>query len=260
MTLAFSLVTGYFWALGIIVFAVIAIGCVAVLRERQEEAERERQRQVTEGALLESGMRLLRSEPIPDGVDMPDPIDVSALAQRDLGRIEGLKVAKRLLGIASEEAKRMQEEGEPVLAVEAIAGTEQVLDDHIARGASALGVRRTICCANYSPLIVCICGSTRFAKEMNEEADRLTRAGLIVVRPEVITYDAGRDPQRVNPALKERLDRLHLHKIDLCDEVFVVNVEGYIGDSTRREIAYAKDMNRPVSYLVEPEPEEDDAS
>jgi len=47
------------------------------------------------------------------------------------------------------------------------------------------------------------------------------------------------------------LDTLHLRKIDLADEVFVVNKDGYIGDSTRHEIEYAQSKGKPVRYLEE---------
>lgn len=97
------------------------------------------------------------------------------------------------------------------------------------------------------PTVVCICGSTRFADAMNTVGERLTLLGKIVVRPEVVAYDGHRDPQLSDPSVKERLDELHLRKIDLADEVFVVNVDGYVGDSTRREIAYALREGKPGS-------------
>jgi hypothetical protein len=99
-----------------------------------------------------------------------------------------------------------------------------------------------------APRIVCICGSTRFAAHMNTEAERLTLDGAIVVRPEVIAYSRERDQQFVEPEVKAALDVLHLRKIDLADEVVVVTVEGYVGESTRREIAYAANHNKPVRY------------
>lgn len=99
------------------------------------------------------------------------------------------------------------------------------------------------------PQIVCICGSTRFADRMNAEAERLTLDGKIVVRPEVVAYSRERDQQFVAPEVKARLDALHLRKIDLADRVFVVNVGGYVGDSTRREIAYAAGLGKPVDFL-----------
>ena len=52
--------------------------------------------------------------------------------------------------------------------------------------------------------------------------------------------------------VKESLDELHLRKIDLADEVFILNVGGYIGDSTRSELDYARAQGKPVKFL-EPE-------
>lgn len=51
------------------------------------------------------------------------------------------------------------------------------------------------------------------------------------------------------PGTKEMLDDMHLRKIDLADEIFVINVGGYIGESTRREITYAKKTGKKVNYL-----------
>ncbi len=47
----------------------------------------------------------------------------------------------------------------------------------------------------------------------------------------------------------DRLDELHLRKIDLADEVFILNVGGYIGESTRKEIEYAQRQGKPIKYL-----------
>jgi len=104
------------------------------------------------------------------------------------------------------------------------------------------------------PPIVCLCGSTRFADLFNREAEELTLAGKIVVRPEVVAYNnsmvyRGKDPQLIAPEVKARLDELHLRKIDLADEVYVLNFGGYVGDSTSREIAYAKEHGKPLRFL-----------
>lgn len=50
---------------------------------------------------------------------------------------------------------------------------------------------------------------------------------------------------------KEMLDDMHLRKIDLADEIFVINVGGYIGSSTKTEIEYAEKTGKPVRYLEE---------
>jgi hypothetical protein len=96
------------------------------------------------------------------------------------------------------------------------------------------------------PTIACLCGSTRFRAEFVGVNRGLTMAGEIVVAPGVSAHDG--DP--LTEQEKERLDALHLRKIDLADYVYVVNPGGYIGDSTRREIAYAKNTGKPVTYLV----------
>ena len=51
---------------------------------------------------------------------------------------------------------------------------------------------------------------------------------------------------------KEMLDDMHKRKIDMADEIFVINVDGYIGESTRSEINYAMEKGMPVRYLEEP--------
>ena len=96
--------------------------------------------------------------------------------------------------------------------------------------------------------IVCLCGSTRFKTEFEQANQRFTREGRIVLAPGVFGH-AG-DP--LTDEEKVRLDSLHLDKIDLAHQVFVVNPGGYIGDSTRHEIAYAMSVRKPVLYLVEP--------
>lgn len=91
------------------------------------------------------------------------------------------------------------------------------------------------------PEIVCICGSARFVEEMRELNRELTFAGVIVVAP-------GEAGEVVSDEQKAALDALHLRKIDLADRVVVVNPGGYIGESTSREIAYARAAGKPVSF------------
>jgi hypothetical protein len=103
------------------------------------------------------------------------------------------------------------------------------------------------------PPIVCLCGSTRFVEEFNRQRCALTEHGQIVLAIEIVTTQAhSDDPQHVNPALKARLDELHKRKIDLADYVLVLNVGGYIGASTRSEIAYATAAKKPIRYLEPP--------
>ncbi len=96
------------------------------------------------------------------------------------------------------------------------------------------------------PEIVCICGSTRFAEQMLAANRDLTLAGSIVVAPGVLTR--GGAGVEVTEEQKAGLDALHLRKIDLADRVLVVNPGGYVGESTSREIAYARSTGKPVSF------------
>jgi hypothetical protein len=96
------------------------------------------------------------------------------------------------------------------------------------------------------PEIVCLCGSTRFAEEMFAANRDLTFAGVIVVAPGVFSHS---EPEtRITDGQKAALDALHLRKIDLADRVLVVNPGGYIGESTSREIAYARSTGKPVAF------------
>src|SRR6266568_1729570 len=92
------------------------------------------------------------------------------------------------------------------------------------------------------PTIICLCGSTRFSQAFHDENLRETLLGRIVLS---IGCDFKSDHDLMiagdlTEEDKERLDELHLRKIDLADEILVLNVNGYIGQSTRREIEYAE--------------------
>ena len=96
-----------------------------------------------------------------------------------------------------------------------------------------------------APHVVTLCGSTRFRAEIAAANRELTLAGHVVLAPGVFAHDG----DQITDADKQRLDRLHLAKIDLACWVLVVNPGGYIGDSTRREIEHAGQTGKPVHYL-----------
>ena len=102
------------------------------------------------------------------------------------------------------------------------------------------------------PEVVCLCGSTRFFKVFDEQNFRLTLEGKIVLSIGCNTKSD--DGLRLTREDKHRLDELHKRKIDLADYVLVLNVGGYIGESTRSEIEYAIAHGKPVRYLESPEP------
>ncbi len=95
--------------------------------------------------------------------------------------------------------------------------------------------------------VITLCGSTRFRDAFMETQKRLTLEGNIVLSVELFGH-AG-DDEVWNEGIREMLDDMHKRKIDMADEIFVINVGGYIGSSTRSEIAYAEAAGKPVHYL-----------
>ena len=95
--------------------------------------------------------------------------------------------------------------------------------------------------------VITLCGSTRFKEEFLEAQKRLTLEGNIVISVGLFGHSG--DDVVWTEGVKDMLDRQHLAKIDLADEIYVINVGGYIGDSTRREIAYAEYKGKSITYL-----------
>ena len=102
--------------------------------------------------------------------------------------------------------------------------------------------------------VITLCGSTRFKDEFMEAQKRLTLEKNIVISVGLFGH-SGDDEVWENmdegtlTKTKEMLDDMHKRKIDMADEIFVINVDGYIGSSTRSEIEYAKAAGKPVRYL-----------
>lgn len=101
------------------------------------------------------------------------------------------------------------------------------------------------------PTVVCLCGSTRFHKKFVEANFRETMAGNIVLSVGFFPHSAkeihGEDIG-ITPEQKEMLDELHKRKIDMADEILVINVGGYIGESTRSEIEYTVGLGKRIRY------------
>lgn len=99
-------------------------------------------------------------------------------------------------------------------------------------------------------VIVCLCGSTRFYEAFQRANYEETMAGRIVLSvgfyPHSPTHGegVGHDSEE-----KKRLDELHCDKIDLADEVLVLNVGGYVGDSTRCEVLHAERGGKTIRWL-----------
>lgn len=103
------------------------------------------------------------------------------------------------------------------------------------------------------PNIICLCGSSRFVAVMAVLAWQLEKRGNIVLSLHLLPswYTTKADHQAEHEGVAEFMDDLHLRKIDLADEVIVVDVDGYIGESTVREIQYARGTQTPSRYLSE---------
>ena len=95
--------------------------------------------------------------------------------------------------------------------------------------------------------VITLCGSTRFKEQFIEMQKKLTLEGNIVIS--VGAFGHCGDNEVWTDGKKAMLDRMHLAKIDLADEIFVINVDNYIGDSTRNEIEYAKSKGKKVRFL-----------
>ena len=104
--------------------------------------------------------------------------------------------------------------------------------------------------------IITLCGSTRFKEAFIEAQKRLTLEGNIVISVGLFGHSGDTEvwegmSEDTLTKTKEMLDDMHKRKIDMADEIFVINVGGYIGSSTRSEIAYANATGKPVRYLEE---------
>ena len=95
--------------------------------------------------------------------------------------------------------------------------------------------------------VITLCGSTKFKETFTEQQKRLTLDGNIVISVGLFGHsgDTFSDEQKI------MLDDMHKRKIDMADEIFVIDVNGYIGNSTRLEIEYAKTTGKKVNYYTE---------
>ena len=102
--------------------------------------------------------------------------------------------------------------------------------------------------------VITLCGSTRFKDAFMEEQKRLTLEGNIVISVGLFGHAGDSEvwegmAEDTMTKTKEMLDDMHKRKIDMADEIFVINVGGYIGSSTRSEIEYAAATGKAVRYL-----------
>ena len=102
--------------------------------------------------------------------------------------------------------------------------------------------------------IITLCGSTKFKDEFLKVQKDLTLKGNIVISVGLFGHSDDSEvwenmDEGTLTKTKEMLDDMHKRKIDLADEIFVINVGGYIGESTKSEIEYTKATGKKVNYL-----------
>jgi hypothetical protein len=106
--------------------------------------------------------------------------------------------------------------------------------------------------SNYK--VITLCGSTRFKDEFLRVQKELTLKGNIVISVGLFGHSGDNEvwesmDEGTLTKTKEMLDDMHKRKIDMADEIFVINVDGYIGESTKSEIEYAIKTGKKVNYL-----------
>ena len=104
--------------------------------------------------------------------------------------------------------------------------------------------------------VITLCGSTKFKDDFMREQKRLTLEGNIVISVGLFGHSGDSEvwenmDEGTLTKTKEMLDDMHKRKIDMADEIFVINKDGYIGTSTRSEIEYAISTNKIVNFMEE---------
>lgn len=92
--------------------------------------------------------------------------------------------------------------------------------------------------------VITLCGSTKFKKIFEEVNKRLTLEGNVVISVGCF----GHAGDKITDEQKLLLDDIHRQKIDMADEVYVINKDGYIGSSTKVEIQYAQSLGKTITY------------
>lgn len=95
--------------------------------------------------------------------------------------------------------------------------------------------------------VITLCGSARFKDAFMEAQKCLTLEGNTVISVGLFGHSG--DDEVWTEGTKEMLDDMHKRKIEMADEIFVINVDGYIGSSTRSEIEYATATGKVIRYL-----------
>lgn len=97
--------------------------------------------------------------------------------------------------------------------------------------------------------VIILCGSTKFKDEFLKVQKQLTLEGNIVISVGLFGHADGEYEDVITPEIKVMLDDIHKRKIDMSDEIYVINKNGYIGESTKGEIENAIKTGKRINYL-----------
>lgn len=97
--------------------------------------------------------------------------------------------------------------------------------------------------------VITLCGSSKFKEDFIRVEEELSLSGNIVISLGLFGHADGKFETVITPEVKEMLDKAHRAKIDMSDAIYVINKDGYIGESTRGEIEYAKENGKRIIYM-----------
>ena len=94
--------------------------------------------------------------------------------------------------------------------------------------------------------VITLCGSTKFKNEFLKAQKELTLMGYIVISVGLFGHSG--DNEVWEDGIKEMLDDMHKRKIDMSDAIMVIDIDGYIGESTKKEMEYAKNQGKSIFF------------
>lgn len=95
--------------------------------------------------------------------------------------------------------------------------------------------------------VITVCGSLKFQNEIMEVAEKFNKTGVCVLTP-VYPYNK---ELKLSDIDIDNMKKAHLKRIELADSIFVVNVNGYVGESTKKEIEFAKEKGKEIIYYID---------
>lgn len=96
--------------------------------------------------------------------------------------------------------------------------------------------------------VITLCGSSRFKKDFIESAEKLSLEGNIVISLGLFGNANHKYDTVITDKIKKMLDEVHKEKIKMSDAIYVINPNGYIGESTKNEIKFAREHNKEIIY------------